>query len=492
MRPVCLITPPSTFLLDERIFPSLGVLRVAAVLRQAGHEVEHLDLSGVSNFEEAAADHAGGSAAAVFGITATTPQMPAARRVALRLRLARPDARIVLGGPHATLVNAARKIEAREGRRGRAHEAFEALYGSLADVVVAGDGEFAVFAALADDAPSLVDADDPGSKLWLDDGDYESLPFPARDLLDLDSYRYEIEGERALSMIAQLGCPYGCGFCGGRDSPFLRRIRTRSTASVLREVREVVERYGARGVMMYDDELNVSRSCVELMRGIAALSRELAVPLRLRGFVKANLFTDEQAEAMAAAGFRWVLVGFESGSPRILANIEKKATREENTRCLAIARRHGLKVKALMSIGHPGESEATVRETREWLLAERPDDFDATVICAYPGTPYYDRAVRVAADDDVYLYVQQKSRDRLYMRDVDYSTEVNAYKGIPGDYRAFVWTDTLRPNDLVRLRDALESEVRAALDIPFNRGAPGVRYEASMGQLPGFILRRSA
>ena len=55
---VCLITPPSVFLLDERVFMTLGILRVAAVLEQAGYAVEMLDLSGIENWEEAARDHA--------------------------------------------------------------------------------------------------------------------------------------------------------------------------------------------------------------------------------------------------------------------------------------------------------------------------------------------------------------------------------------------------------------------------------------------------
>ena len=78
---------------------------------------------------------------------------------------------------------------------------------------------------------------------------------------------------------------------------------------------------------------------------------------------------------MFEAGFRQILVGFESGSPRILENIQKIATRDDNTRCMEIAHRHGLKVKALMSLGHPGESEETIRETHEWLLQAKPFDF---------------------------------------------------------------------------------------------------------------------
>ena len=106
---VCLITPPSIFLLDERVFMTLGILRVAAALETAGHEVEMLDLSGIENFEEVIRLHAKTSKADVFGLTATTPQMPAAFRVTQALRAVKPSAKIILGGPHITLINAAYK-----------------------------------------------------------------------------------------------------------------------------------------------------------------------------------------------------------------------------------------------------------------------------------------------------------------------------------------------------------------------------------------------
>ena len=136
--------------------------------------------------------------------------------------------------------------------------------------------------------------------------------------------------------------------------------------------------YGVSGFMFYDDELNVNKKIVELMDKITEAQMRLGASWRLRGFVKSELFTDAQAKSMYAAGFRQLLVGFESGSPRILRNIEKRATRDDNTRAMEIATRHNLKVKALMSIGHPGESEQTVEETRRWLLEVKPEDRKST------------------------------------------------------------------------------------------------------------------
>ena len=113
MEIVSLIIPPSPFLLDERVFMTLGILRIAAVLEKEGIKVEVLDLSGISNFEETVKAYAESTSYRIFGITATTPQMPAAAKIARAIRAVKPEAKIILGGPHITLVAAAYKKEKR-------------------------------------------------------------------------------------------------------------------------------------------------------------------------------------------------------------------------------------------------------------------------------------------------------------------------------------------------------------------------------------------
>lgn len=541
--PVCFIVPPSPFLLDERVFVSLGVLKVAAAHRARGNPVEVLDLSGVSNAEQVAGIHAiGKTDEEWFAITATTPQMPATARIIQAIR-EESNAKIMLGGPHPTLVSAAAKLQSKRGaqlERARATKALAQLR-DLVDVVVAGDGEDAIEQALRI-GRGLVDADDPKGPLFLTSKRLEEMPWPARDLVDLDSYHYEIDGVRATTLVAQLGCPFGCTFCGGRNSAMLRRIRTRSTENILAELEHLHTAHGYCGFMFYDDELNVNREMVPLMKGITALQRRLGVEFRLRGFTKAELFTAEQAEAMYEAGFRQLLTGFEAAHPRILENIQKKATVEDNTRCVQLAKAAGLRVKALMSIGHAGESEETVLAVRDWLLEVKPEDFDCTIITPYPGSPYYDDAVpafgfrggarpcraehdgldghmgcgrpaghgplwpstpnefveghyRYALPHDmepVWTYTAPGSGDRLHAFEIDYTKEADYYKGKPGGgYVSHVFTDHLSPGDLVRLRDQLEAEVREKLGIPFNAGAAALQFEASMGQLPSSIYRSS-
>jgi len=478
-------------LLDERVFMTLGILRVAAVMENAGWQVEMIDLSGIANYTDVICDHLENSDVTTIGITATTAQLPASVKLAKTIKEVRPSARVILGGPHPTLVLAAKKREDKKSVSGRASAELARLQ-NIFDVLVGGDGEKAIFDAVALDAPAIIDADGRSTGLFLSDQELEELPWPARHLVDVQSYHYQIDGHPALSLIAQLGCPFACGFCAGRHSPMLRHIRTRSSQNIVDEMVYLYETYGHTGFMFYDDELNVSKSMVELMNMIGDAQERLGVEWRLRGFVKAELFTEEQAAAMYRAGFRWLLVGFESGSPRILENIQKRATQDDNTRCLEIAHQHGLKVKALMSLGHPGESWETANETEDWLLSARPEDFDVTIITPYPGSPYYDDA-NFMSEQNVWAYLC-KNGDKLYQADLDYTVTSDYYKGDPnGGYVSHVFTDFLSAKEMVMARDNLERKVRQALGIPFNSSAASVLYEHSMGQagLPANILRVS-
>ena len=441
---VCLIIPPYAFLLDDRVFPSLGIMRIAAVLEQKGVKVDLLDLTGGVDVDKELNAYNPGEEV-VFGITATTPQLPNAIAIARKLR---GRGKVILGGSHVSFVNAAHKKIG-----GRATKALKDLMDEF-DVLVAGDGEKAIFEAIK--GQGLIDADDPKSPLFLTNEELENLPLPARHLIDMGSYHFNIEGFNCTSLVAQQGCPFRCGFCGGRSTNFLSRIRRRSTEKALAEMRHLYEVYGYTAFMFQDDELNVNRGLVDLANKIGDLQKELGVEFKWKGFIRANLFTEEQAEALARANFREALIGFESGSPRILRNMRKQSTVEQNAKCWEIARKYGIKVKALMSIGHPGESRETIDETRAWLHTMPQDnlrDIDFTIIAVYPGTAYYDGAVET---DQGWCYTT--NGDRLYSQEIDCRKVTNYYKGYPNAYNCFTHTDFLTSQEILDIRLGLEKE----------------------------------
>ena len=109
---VCLIIPPSPFLLDERVFMHIGVLKVASSLEEKGVGVDVLDLSGVKNIYSVIDDYVKlKNDVTTFGITATTPQVPVATKICKHIKSISKEFVTILGGPHVTLMNAASKME---------------------------------------------------------------------------------------------------------------------------------------------------------------------------------------------------------------------------------------------------------------------------------------------------------------------------------------------------------------------------------------------
>ncbi len=164
---VGLIIPPSAFLLDERVFVSLGALKIASALEAHGHLVHVLDLSGIKNYIEALSVYIDSCHDDVIGITSTTPQLPAVFEIAKAIRTWRQDLKLVLGGPHVTLTYSAVKLE-RKFQRGRASAAARQLE-SVFDVLVSGDGELAILHALQPNAPKVLDADDHKGPVFMSD-----------------------------------------------------------------------------------------------------------------------------------------------------------------------------------------------------------------------------------------------------------------------------------------------------------------------------------
>lgn len=458
---VCLVNVPSPFLLDDRVFAPLGLLQVAAVLEEAGHTVRVVDLGGVSNYTEqmknSAQEHWD-----VYGITATTPQFPMAIDVLKTIRETDPGKRVLLGGPHATVMP-------------------ESC--GMFDCVVQGDGELAVLQAIQSDAPKIIDEASNTTKGEL------RWHWPARHLIDLESYAYSLRGLKGTSMMLSQGCPYSCSYCCGRLVPYYRRVRSRNIDDVVNEMKHLVVQYDIRAVMAFDDEVNLlNEPLLEFCQKIKPLG------MKFRAFVKANLFTDRQAEAMAEAGFVDVCTGVEAGDDRILGIMNKQTTREINKRFVDLTRKHGMRSKAFCSLGHAGETHESAMNLKDWLLWARPDDFDVTVITVYPGTPLWAERQVVEEKNGTRIckYVKTSRRPdehgaTLFFEEVNYAETFSFYKGRPKEYLSHVWTPDLSKTDLVRLRDQIEDDVRTALTIPYPKRFSGdhlsgeQNYEHSMG-----------
>lgn len=441
MKKILLITPPSPYLLSDKAIVPLGILYVASMLREQKYEVEVLDLTGIENYEKMVLDYASKEYDA-FGLTATSPDFGQAVHILELIKSVNTKNKVILGGPHATV-----------GPQTCLPHKF--------DKIVAGDGWTGAKLAIEDEskeqlifAPMLENFDD--------------APFPARDLIDIESYEYYIGGQRATNVMTQLGCPYGCAFCSGRNQPEYRRMRLRSISNVMKELDMLHEQYGFDTFMIYDDEVNIiKKRTIELMKEFEKRN------FKFRAYIKTNLFDEETALAMKKGGAVELSTGVESGSDKILKIIDKQTTYQINKKFVDICRKHGIYSKAFCMIGLPGETYDDVMLTKKWILDAKPDYFNLGINTPYPGSPEYDF----------------KEKYDLEFGQIDFAKEQVSYSiGSKSKvWKSWVRTSSLSSEELVTLRDEVEKECRERLGFVYPAGEDGhgshsSPYEYSMGQ----------
>jgi radical SAM superfamily enzyme YgiQ (UPF0313 family) len=103
--------------------------------------------------------------------------------------------------------------------------------------------------------------------------------------------------------------------------------------------------------------------------------------------------TDEDTlKAMKDAGFRLMIVGYESGDQQILKNIKKGATVDMARRFTKNAHKLGLTIHADFIVGLPGETRESIRNTVDFAKEIDCETIQVSIAHPYPGTEFYDYA----------------------------------------------------------------------------------------------------
>jgi len=226
----------------------------------------------------------------------------------------------------------------------------------------------------------------PPPRPFLDDLD--SLPYPARDLLDNARYRSPETGNLLTVIHAHRGCPSRCIFCpAGALSG--HRVRFRSPENVVGEIQQCVRDFGIREFLFHGDTFTINRRwVVELCRRIV----ETQLDIRWGCNSRVDTMDDERAEWLRRAGCWVVAFGVESGSQEMLDKMKKGARVEQARRAVEVCRRHGLRTHAFYVIGLPWESAATLDETFRLARELDTDFFDFNIAYPLPATEFYEIA----------------------------------------------------------------------------------------------------
>jgi radical SAM superfamily enzyme YgiQ (UPF0313 family) len=111
-----------------------------------------------------------------------------------------------------------------------------------------------------------------------------------------------------------------------------------------------------------------------------------------------------------------------------------------NTRLVKMAHDRGIRVKAFLIAGLPGETEYSMRQMGNWIRTAKPDDFDISILTPYPGSDIYE----YPESYDIQFNKHDEKYDRWF------------YKGKPSCYAPVVATKELSAKRIAILRDEIE------------------------------------
>ena len=245
------------------------------------------------------------------------------------------------------------------------------------------------------------------------------LPFPARDLIDVDQYRMAWEtnhGCFSLNIVASRGCPYRCNWCA--KPIYGDSFAVRSPHSVAEEMRQLKHEYGATHLWFADDIFGLRAPWVrELADEVARL--DAVIPFKMQSRV--DLMTPENVRALRRAGCAEAWLGAESGSQKILDAMDKGTHVEQIAKARANLRQQGIRACYFLQFGYPGETWKDIQNTVELVRETRPDDIGVSVSYPLPGTRFYERVraqlgtkTNWSDSDDLSMMFQGAYTDKFY------------------------------------------------------------------------------
>ncbi len=358
-----------------------SILVLASYLRDRGIAVDIFDSrlsnSGYQNLNYDDYD--------LIGLSVKTgEQLVAAITICRHIR-ANHCAPIVWGGPHPTFFP---------------HQTCQS---KLVDFIVRGEGEITLYelaCALRDktpfsDIPGLVfkNRDHVLSNRERPFLNMADLAIPAYDLIELHHYQ---DSFQYFTIETSRGCPYRCSFCYVHKF-HRRQWRAKPLQHSLHEIQQIIKDFGLHKFFICDDNFFADKQRVlDFAKNLLdkGLIIEIFTQARADCF---SSYTDQELSLLAKAGFRYIAIGAESGSQRILDKIQKDITTADIVKTAQNCVRHGMTPVFSFVIGIPGEEEIDLEKTitlYEALKTISPivEINGMYLFTPYPGTALFDEA----------------------------------------------------------------------------------------------------
>jgi radical SAM superfamily enzyme YgiQ (UPF0313 family) len=226
----------------------------------------------------------------------------------------------------------------------------------------------------------------------------DTLPLPDTDLLSLPSQKEELW----MPVQTRRGCPLNCSYCstGTIEGRVLRRHSPEAIVQWIARWREA----GVHQFYFVDNTFNLPPShAKEICRKLI----DHGLNTRWWSILYPKHVDKELVGLMARAGCEQVSMGFESGSERILKNMNKRFTLKEVRQISEMLSEHGIRRMGFLLLGSPGETRGSVEESLVFADSLKLDTLKITTgVRIYPHTSLAKKAIDdgvISSHDDLLL-----------------------------------------------------------------------------------------
>lgn len=228
----------------------------------------------------------------------------------------------------------------------------------------------------------------------------EDLSFDGIDMGKYTRFNYQ---QRVYSLFTSFGCPHQCGFCFApiHYRNYKKRWYAYEPDAIIDHIEMVVEKFGVQYISVLDEEFLIHRKRAEEIFQ-KSLDRGLDLEWGIRGIRVDDLdrADDSFLDLLKAVGVKQVMIGAESGSPRMLKLMKKGITVEQTIRVnQRLAKNKFIIPSYNFMSGLPGETVDDLYQSVDLILRLLDDNPDASFsgmnqFQPYPGSDLYDLCVK--------------------------------------------------------------------------------------------------
>jgi len=361
-KKIILISPEQNFPTTWEMYPSGALLTLGSMWKEKGHEVVliHIIADGVT--ERRLENLLYAWSPDIVGITCTTFQVKGMKRIAKQVKQHFRSTKVVVGGPHPTLLGQELLDEVPE-----------------IDKVVSGEAENASLEDFLTTAREVL--------TYPPLEDMDSLPMPNMSLINLRNFKGAIPPGPlpAMFIMGSRGCPYDCTFC---SKCFNRKVRHKSVSRVIEEIKWLRDKIGVKEVFFQDDTMNLKvdwlTQLFERIISEGLNNIQYRAPFR----VNERLTPPTLLSLAKKAGVWLIFYGVESGSQEMLLDMQKGIIVEEAIRAFKITHKAGIKTEASFIIGLPGENGLTIMKSYDLWKRLRPFWVGFSRAIPFPGSEF--------------------------------------------------------------------------------------------------------